>query len=54
MHRTRMAWTLFIAAGLGHMASASEGTDGTFQSSDGLKIHYIEAGARRPPAARWS
>ena len=44
MQRTRMAWTLIVAAGLCHAVRASEGTDGSFQSSDGIKIHYIEAG----------
>jgi pimeloyl-ACP methyl ester carboxylesterase len=44
MPRSIFALSLVVAFASGRALVAAEGTDGSFASSDGLKIHYIEAG----------
>ncbi|HEY4313652.1 MAG TPA: alpha/beta hydrolase [Pirellulales bacterium] len=44
MQRSRIAWGMIVTLALAQSALGFEGTDGYFTSSDGLKIHYLEAG----------
>ena len=48
---TRITLTLGILFGVCHSLSASDSTEGYFQASDGLMIHYIEAGRDTATAA---
>jgi pimeloyl-ACP methyl ester carboxylesterase len=44
MRTIRVALALFIALGPCRLLEAAEPADGFFQASDGVKIHYLEAG----------
>jgi pimeloyl-ACP methyl ester carboxylesterase len=43
--------TLALASGLCGLLEAAEPTDGFFQASDGVKIHYLEAGKAKATGA---
>ena len=51
MPRTCIALALAILLGTVRSVAAFEGTDGEFQASDGVKIHYIEAGKQSATGA---
>src|SRR5580698_977164 len=49
MHASRAVCGLLVLCWAGWPAFAVESKDGYFQTSDGIKIHYIEAGSRTAP-----
>jgi pimeloyl-ACP methyl ester carboxylesterase len=49
MHGSRAVFSLLVLCWAGWPAFAVESKDGFFQTSDGIKIHYIEAGSRTAP-----
>jgi len=44
MRRQILSLAIVLSCSLARFSAAFEGNDGTFTTSDGLKIHYIEAG----------
>jgi len=51
MHGLRAAYGLLVVLLASWPAVAAEPKEGFFQASDGVKIHYLEAGSRSAPGA---
>jgi pimeloyl-ACP methyl ester carboxylesterase len=49
MQATRLALALFVALGSCRLLGAAEPANGFFEASDGVKIHYLQAGKATAP-----